>query len=90
MATPTHLDSAYNVGDAGFIFKQGDYSAAAITKVGFREGFNPLDFNADNDFEYETNVFSVDGETYISVPQKLFFPTKEAMTAYIIPPDPEP
>jgi hypothetical protein len=87
MATPTHFDSDYNVGDAGYIFKQGDYSAANVVKIGFREGFNPLSFDADNDFIYTTNVIGCDGETPIEVPQKLFFASKEAMVDYIIPPE---
>lgn len=90
MASVT-FTSKYNQGDEGFIFKEGDYSPAGITKISFREGFNPLEFNADNDFVYTTNVVSAEGpEIFIVVPQKHFFATKQEMVDYIIPPEPEP
>lgn len=86
MATPTTFDTAYNVGDAGYIFTDlGAKASANVTDLDFRVGFNPIDFNADADIIYTTNVLSVDGVTYITRPQGLFFASPEAMATYVNP-----
>ncbi len=78
------FNTAHNVGDTGFIFTDlGAKASVAITALDFREGFNPLSFDANLDIIYTTSTLSTDGVTYITRPQGLFFATLQEMVAYV-------
>lgn len=85
MATPTHFDSAFNVGDTAYVFfDDGAAGQITITALNFREGFNPLAFVADTDFIYTTNQVGLDGVTFITRPQGYCFATKNDMSVYVL------
>ncbi len=85
MATPTHFDSDFNNNDTIYICNEdGSAGSCQITDVEFREGFNPLAFNADNDFIYTTNATALDGVSFIKRAQKYCFASKNDLSIYIL------
>lgn len=85
MSTPTHFDSAYNIGDTVYtMLDDGTAAPVQITDVEFRLGYNPLSFNANTDFIYTTNRLSQDGITYIKRQQQYCYATKQLMSAYVL------
>lgn len=85
MATPTSFNSAFNVNDTIYICKEdGSAGSCQITAVGFREGFNPLAFDADTDFIYTTNSTALDGVSMIDRAQGFCFATKNDLSVYIL------
>lgn len=90
MATPTDFHSDYNVGDTGFIFTTNqelgyEIGPATITRLDFRDGFDPNAFDPANDFIYTTNVLKEysDPQVYVKVRPNKFFATVAALQAYI-------
>jgi len=85
MPTPTHFDSAYNVGDTVYIFFDDGFAGSAqITGLNFREDFDPLAFVAATDFIYTTNKLSQDGVSYITRSEEQSFANKNTMSVYVL------
>lgn len=82
--TPTHFDSAYNVGDTIYIMlDNGEAAQTSIADIAFRPGFTPTAFVPATDFIYTTTSLAIDGITPLARPEGFCFVSKATMKTYI-------